>query len=120
MGLFGKDKKVLAPLFSESELEPQNADYNTVLDWLQGLSDEDYATVCKIAEIYRKANKDAAAALGIEDQPTTFIHPPAEPEAPKNFLDEDDISAAFLDDEPAKKPVDAIAKKRSRKVEVKD
>lgn len=109
-------KRELPPLFSESELDDLSpaVNYNTVLDWLGGLSDKDYEAVIKVANIYRNAARDESAVLGTPIEPTSFIHPP-EPEAnlvvvdkdvhhldhqkPKSFLEDDDISSAFLDDD---------------------
>lgn len=80
MGIFGNKDKALPSLFRDDELEPQAVavDYNSALDWLTGLSDEDYKKVCTVAEIYRKAQADAAEALGVENTPTTFITVPVD------------------------------------------
>lgn len=118
MGLFDKQRKELPPLLSEAELEPeaQAVDYSSVLDYLVGLSSEEFDKVVNVAGIYRKANEDAAAALGIENEPSTFITQPEMPEntelvprdvnhiKPKTILDDDDDDAdiaSILDDEPA-------------------
>ncbi len=112
MGLFNKNSKQLPELFTEDELADEaGVNYNTVLDWLTGLTDDDYTKVCNIAAIYRKANQDAAAALGIPNEPTSFIlqpelpadsvQDPATAEArAETILDEDDDAdiAAFLDE----------------------
>lgn len=79
MGIFNnKDKKPVPSLFLDDELEPEQVavDYNGAMDYLIGLSDEDYKKVCTVAEIYRKSQQDAAEALGIENTPTTFINAP--------------------------------------------
>lgn len=79
MGIFNnKDNKPVPSLFLDDELEQevQPVDYNGAMDYLIGLSDEDYKKVCTVAEIYRKSQQDAAAALGVENQPTTFITKP--------------------------------------------
>lgn len=101
MGLFNKKdslQKKPALLFDteEQDFVRQEAGYNEVVDYLVGLSDEDYIKVCKVAEIYRKANAEALEALGIENQPTTFIQQP-EPEEPEQS--EDELADNFLDDE---------------------
>lgn len=83
--LFRKPKKDLAPLISDEEL----INYNSVLDWLVGLSADDYKKVCAVAQVYREADQKAAAELGIANEPSTFIHPPEPEEMPEpNFLDE--------------------------------
>lgn len=91
MGLFDKKKSDLPPLISDAEL----IDYNSVIDWLVGLSDADYEKVCKVADNYRASEHRACEILEVENKPTTFISPP-EPEIP-----EDDIPF-LLDDELAK------------------
>lgn len=109
MGLFSKaDKQTVqrkpALLFDEDEQEFSEikTGYNEALDYLVGLSDEDYAKVCKVAEIYRKANAEALEALDLPNEPTTFIQEPQpeEPttkEATDDFLD-DELETAFLED----------------------
>lgn len=74
MGLFEKKRNDLPLLFSADELTADAiVNYDSVLEWLTGLSDDDYTKVCSVADIYRNANKDAADALGIEKEPSTFI-----------------------------------------------
>ena len=112
MGLFNNNSKKAdllqsAPLWRDDPAPVQPVDYNSVLEYLQGLSDEDYAKVTKVATIYRKANADACAALGIEFEPTAAIVEP-EPEEqlvselPEsiNLDDDDELDIAFLEDEP--------------------
>lgn len=103
-----KNKRELPPLLMGDDLEftPAQPDYSAVLDWLVGLSDEDYVKVTKVAEIHRKAYQEAAGVLGDPNEPTSFIHPPEPLEAPTNFLDDDDdISSALIEDEPKKTKV---------------
>lgn len=108
MGIFGKKRKELPPLMQASDFDivPAQPDFDSVLEWLIGLSADDYAKVGKIADIHRKAYNDHCKVLGKPDEPTTFIEPPAPAEPPTNLLDdEDDITSAFLEDEPKhKKP----------------
>lgn len=123
MGLF-KDKQKPLPAL---DLDDEPANYNTALEYLLGLSDKDYETITKVAAIHRQANKDAAEILGLPDDPVTFIHPP-QPElvdtlghtvsTPSTMLDEDDdLSQAFLEDEPKAKKAKAGS---SRSIRVKD
>ena len=130
MGIFDKKRKELPELFREEELaDDAGVNYNSVLDWLTGLSDDDYTKVCNIAAIYRKANQDAAAALGIDNEPTSFITVPSQEVVEtmngerysvdgKNMLDEDDDAdiAAILD-EPEFLETDDKSKK-SKQIEV--
>lgn len=113
MGIFGNKSKAdepLGSLFADDDFQPVGVDYNSALDWLTGLSDDDYKKVCTVAEIYRKAEKDAAEALGVESVPTTFITPPQPEEIPVTTLlddDEDGDIAAILDEaEAIEKQVD--------------
>lgn len=84
-----KPKKELPPLLTDADL----IDYHSVMDWLVGLGDKDYAKVWKVADIHRKSYQDAAGVLGVPNEPTTFITPPI-PE---------DEQIAFLEDQPKAK-----------------
>lgn len=54
--------------------EPENpVNYNSVLDYLVGLSQREYDKINKVSVIYRKANQEAAKVLGVKDQPTTKL-----------------------------------------------
>lgn len=114
MSLFGNKKKELPPLMSEAEIMgmPEVANYESALNYLIGLSDKEYDQVIKVAGIHRKAYQEAAGVLGQANEPTTFITPPEQPEAPKSFLDEPDF---LEDDKPAAK-----RKPRSKQIDVKD
>lgn len=115
MGLFRNksNNKSGSALFDT--IEP-TANYDTVLEWLIGLSRAEYNKVLKVAEIHRKANQDAAAALGIANEPTTSINPPSDKpklsDLPKNFIldDDDELAKAFLDDEPKKVKINKTEK----------
>lgn len=78
MGLFsGKSKKAHLPTVFYDDMPPEEtADYHSALTYLTGLSDDDFATIYNVANVYRNADKDAARALGVENTPITFIHPP--------------------------------------------
>lgn len=118
MGLFGKDKKQPLPaLLDDRELDAitEGVNFNSAVDWLVGLSDEDYKKVCEYVTVYREAAAKGAVALGIENEPTTFINPP-QPETIESpiasdepdFLDgDDDIAAAFLADDEAEQKAEA-------------
>lgn len=109
MGLFRNksNNKSGSALFDP--IEP-TANYDTVLDWLVGLSRAEYNKVLKVADIHRKANQDAAAVLGIANEPTTYIEHPLE--LPKSRLldDDDELAKAFLDDEPKKVKINKTEK----------
>lgn len=137
MGLFNSRDKSSILDFKPASIypveAPQVVNYDSVLDYLVGLSKEDYDTICKVAVIYRKANADAAAAQGIDNAPMTFIKPPENTEqiaahvnhiAPKSFLDDedDDADIAAILDEPEFIAPELPAKtsKRNLKIDVTD
>lgn len=87
--LFRKPKKVLPPLISDEEMAIYTGiNYENVLEWLVGLSADDYAKVLQVGNIYRKADQEAAAALGSPNEPVTFITPPEPENTDPDFLDE--------------------------------
>ena len=109
-------------------LQPENpVNYNSVLDYMIGLSDKDYKKLTASADVYRKANKDVAKIVGIKDEPTHSLMPekPTEEQIDKDLdtlLDEPDLSTAFLDDDEPK--VDTITKPQApatpKQIEIKD
>lgn len=78
MGIFSNKKKRSVFDDPEGAVFPADppTDYNNTVDYLVGLSSEDYDKVFKVANIYRTANIDAALALGVPNEPTTFINNP--------------------------------------------
>lgn len=106
MGLFGKKKREFAPLISDNSTPVVN--FNTVVEYLEGLSKQDLDKLLKVVNIYRNANKDVNKVLGIKDEPTATITKESRDEA--EISDELDF---MLDDEPAEKP------KNSKKIKVK-
>ena len=111
-----KHKQVLPPLFTDDELTSLTTNYNGVIDFLTGLSDEEYKKTIEVAEIYRKAEAEAAKALGIEKPPTAFINPPEHEEIKKNWLDE----PAFLEDDHDTPASNQQRKSAKRAIKVKD
>lgn len=87
MSLFGNKKRELPDLLTEADFADA-ASYESALNYLVGLSDEEYKQVIQVAEIHRKAFADSAAVLGTPNEPTTFINPPepAEPADEPNFF----------------------------------
>ena len=78
MGLRDKlfAKREAQPVELPDILQPEDpVNYNSVLDWLVGLSEKDYKIMQDVVGIYRQANKDAARALKVKDEPTTQLHP---------------------------------------------
>ncbi len=98
MGLFGK-KRSLPPLVSDNSTPVIN--FNTVVEYLEGLSKQDLDKLLKVVNIYRNASKDVNKVLGIKDEPSVTIN--------KETADESELSPAdsidfLLDEEPAEKP----------------
>lgn len=70
---FTKRKKEQSAQLSQV-LEPEDpVNYNSVLDYLVGLSRQDYDKLLKVSNVYREANKTAAKILGVKDDPTTQL-----------------------------------------------
>ena len=106
----------------EAFMPEDPVNYNSVLDYLVGLSDKDYKKMTGSVDIYREANKKVAKLVGIKDEPTTSITPHSE--VSEQQLDEmleadpKELKQAFIDDGPvSEKPKKAQA--TEKKVEVK-
>lgn len=109
--LFGKQREPQA-VELPAILQPDDpVNYNSVLDWLLGLSDKDYKTMLDVVQVYREAGKTTAKLLKIKDQPSTVLLPTAPSEeqvdAELDTLLEthpDDLKAAIMSEQPADKP----------------
>jgi hypothetical protein len=101
MALFKRQKRELPPLISDEELFP-SVDFDTVMEWLLGLSAKEYSQVLEVANIHRDANQKACAVLGKNNKPCTFINDP------KNELQ---TAPAFIIDK---------EEKTSKQIKVKD
>lgn len=88
MSLFSKRKKVMPALISDEELDATCLNYNTVLEYLVGLSGDDYTKICQVAAVYRQADFEACKVLGVENEPTTFITPPEQETEPSSVGDD--------------------------------
>lgn len=135
MGIFDRKRKVedLPSLFAPGELMPHESpiEYEQVLEYLVGLSDQDFTTITQVAVVYRTADTECAKIMGKKSvKPTTFINPPdtkfqdelkkqMAADSNHEFLDDDDeLNIAFLEDEPktktpAKKPLGNRSKAKS-------
>lgn len=133
MGLFGSKKTVkeLPPLFSEAEID--GATYDQVLDFLVSVNNDDYKKIIRVADLYRKTHCEVAKVTGLatDPQPSIFeqqpVAAPAAPVAPAtdteagNFLDgDDDLAAAFLDDDEPTPPATTAPATKPTKVTVTD
>ncbi len=107
MQLFKRKNRLDNPIWvsgdAKMEILPPQPNYDSVLEWLVGLSEDDFDKILRIAVIYRSADKSASETLGVEPEPTTYINPPSgiETNQPpvtdaqnlkkaKNFLEADD------------------------------
>lgn len=123
--MFGKLKKnqAVAPVELPPIMQPEDpVNYDTVLDWLLGLSDKDYKVMLEVVGVYRDANKTSAKLLKIKDQPTSTLMPTKQTEDEVdndlNLLLEADpveLKAALLADEP-----EAPKKPTNKKITVSD
>ena len=95
MGIFNNNKKP-AGMLEEDELDYNPVDYDSVLEWLCGLSISDYSKVLEVAAIYRKAQQDSADALELINHVRTYIIKPITES--DNILDDDDLDSSFLDE----------------------
>lgn len=101
--LFNK-KRELPPLLDEEIEIAQRVDFESAISWLVGLSDDDYKTTIKVANHWRKADKEACKLQGTAYEPTTFIIDP--------IMDELVTTDPFIADIIEKKPSKKVAKKR--------
>lgn len=108
--IFGK-KRPAQPMELPTILQPEDpVNYNSVLDWLLGLSDKDYKTMLEVVKVYRDAGKTTAKLLKIKDTPTTELLPTAIPDeqvdADLDLLLETnpaDLKAAIENEQPTEK-----------------
>lgn len=124
--MFGlRNKEAKKPVVIPEAMRPEDpVNYNSVLDYLVGLSDKDYKKMTGSVDIYREANKKVAKLIGVKDEPTTSIVT-EKPEITDDELDEmlatdgKELAAAFIEDDkhPALKPTKAQA--TAKKVETK-
>lgn len=121
------DKKQLREL--PEILKPENpVNYNSVLDYLTGLSKSDFAKIIKSAEIYREANAKVAKVVGVKDEPTHHLMPekPSDEQVDKDLddmLQADDLGGSLLDIEStpdAPEPKKPQAPANSKKIDVKE
>lgn len=117
MGIFNKKAiKDLPPLLSTAEIE--GANYDQVLDFLVSVNDADFDKIIKVAGLYRKTHCDVADVTGLklEAVPSIFetqtvppqvvgtpiVGTPGGDKLPDteagDFLADDDLANAFLDD----------------------
>lgn len=104
-------KREPQPVEIPTILQPEDpVNYNSVLDWLLGLSDKDYKTMLEVVQVYRDAGKTTAKLLKIKDAPTTELLPtaPSEEQVDKELdllleTHPDDLKAAIENEQPKPK-----------------
>lgn len=120
MDLFKRKPKLdvdkLPPILTDQE-EPVN--FNSVLDYLTGLSDPEYKTMIKATEAYRATNKVVAKLIGVKDEPTTTIAI-AKPTDEEIETAMDDTLAGNFIDEAQDTPKPKKRQASTKKVEVKE
>lgn len=122
---FLKRSKQTNPVELPAILQPENPiNYNSVLDYLVGLSKTDFAKMVKSAEIYREANAKVSKITGIPDEPTSqLIEPKQTDEEIDSDLDQlletdpKDLVAAIVAAPEKPKPTKQQA---AKKIDVKD
>jgi hypothetical protein len=124
--IFGA-KREPQPLELPAILQPEGpVNYNSVLDYLVGLSDKDYRKMTGSADVYRKANKEVAKIVGVKDEPTHTLLPekPTDEEVDAGLdtvmnAHPDDLVAAFESDDKPEKPK-KVQSAKSKTIKVKD
>lgn len=120
MKLWGNREKPEPKLAGVLGKEEPAVNYNSVLDYLTGLSAQDYNKITRVAVIYRNANKEAAKIIGVKDEPT---QPLLEPKPTDEEIDQaldDTLAGNFLEDDlPESKPKKEQAAS-TKKIEIKD
>lgn len=118
MGIFNRNQKQkLTELPSVLTKEDDPVNYNSVLDYLVGLSRTDYDRINKVSAIYRNANKEAAKILGVKDEATVELQPPKPTDEEIDDALDSSLAGDFIDDAPeAAKPKKAQA--AEKKIEV--
>ena len=119
MDIFKRNRTKESKVMPEALKPVDPVNYNSVLDYLVGLSPDDYKKMTKSADIYRKANKDVANILDVEDKPTTQL---IEPKPTDDELDEAldevlDNPLAFIEDGP-ESPKPAKEQASTKKIDV--
>ena len=100
MGLFFKDieNQPIKDIIQSSDI-----DYNEVLDYLTGLTltDEDYEKLIKVANIYRRANRQVLDVLNPTNTEAPEIAEKPEPKQDGENSEADEIIDSFLETDEA-------------------
>jgi hypothetical protein len=95
-------------LFKKFEQVKHETSYQDVVDVLEAMSDQEYAKIIKVVNIYRKANKDVEKILPLE------VMPPIIMDGEDFLFGKDTELGNFLDDDH-----ESTASKKQRKTAAK-
>ena len=102
MSLFFKDSiENVQPNVSGIAPEPAGIGYNEVLDYLVALHDDDYEKLLKVANIYRRAERQVADVLNQANTEAPEIAEKPEPKQDSDSSETDEIIDSFLETDEA-------------------
>ena len=102
MSLFFKDSiENVQPNINSTAPEPASIGYNEVLDYLVALHDDDYEKLLKVANIYRRAERQVADVLNQASADTPEATEKPEPKQDGENSEADEIIDSFLETDEA-------------------
>lgn len=102
MSLFFKDSiENVQPNINSTAPEPASIGYNEVLDYLVALHDDDYEKLLKVANIYRRAERQVADVLNQASADTPEATEKPEPKQDSENSEADEIIDSFLETDEA-------------------
>ena len=102
MSLFFKDSiENVQPNTNRIAPEPVGIGYNEVLDYLVSLHDDDYEKLLKVANIYRRAERQVADVLNQASADTPEATEKPEPKQDSDSSEADEIIDSFLETDEA-------------------
>lgn len=102
MSLFFKDSiENVQPNVSGIAPEPTAIGYNEVLDYLVALHDDDYEKLLKVANIYRRAERQVADVLNQANTEAPEVAEKPEPKQDGENSEADEIIDSFLETDEA-------------------
>lgn len=102
MSLFFKDSiENVQPNVSGIAPEPAGIGYNEALDYLVALHDDDYEKLLKVANIYRRAERQVADVLNQANTEAPEVAEKPEPKQDSENSEDDEIIDSFLETDEA-------------------
>lgn len=105
MSLFFKNSienvQPTSSIASSIAAEPAGLGYNEVLDYLVALHDDDYEKLLKVANIYRRAERQVADVLNQANTEAPEIAEKPEPKQDSDSSEADEIIDSFLETDEA-------------------